>query len=147
MQFHGVLQDDVEDTGLSVFDSAPVEHGAEEDKESPAEDGKTKPGNTPGLSVHWPRNSSITTIAFKEARDSKFAAIKVDGTPLRIQDATIVWPGEVSITVRRAEGRCVLLPVGGPVHSAALILKHEFIPCLCDPFTHPFVIVMSASGF
>lgn len=38
MQFHGVLQDNVEDTGPSVFDSAPVEHGAEEDKELKRQD-------------------------------------------------------------------------------------------------------------
>lgn len=74
--------------------------------------------------VNWKKQRK-PYIAFKEARDSKFAAIKVDGMPLRIQDATIVWPGEVSITVRRAEGRCVLLPVGGPIHSTALILWGE----------------------
>lgn len=62
MQPHMMLQDSAEDTGPSVFNSAPVEHGTKEDAESPAEDGKTKPGNTPGMCVHWPRNCVVTTL-------------------------------------------------------------------------------------
>lgn len=132
MQFHTALQNNTEDARPSVFNSTPVEHGAKEDAESPAEDGKAKPGNTPGMCVHWPRNSVITTIAVIVARHSKFAAIEVDGKAFCIQDAAHPWPGVVSITVRAAEGRRVLLPVRGAQHPTAVVLKHEFIPCLCD---------------
>lgn len=126
------LQDSIEDTRPSVFNSTPVEYGAKEDAESPAEDGKAKPGNTPGMFVHWPRNSVITTIAVIVARHSKFAAVEVDGKPLCIQDAAHPRPGVVGVAVRAAEGRRVLLPVGGALHPTAMVLKHEFIPCLCD---------------
>lgn len=74
-QFHTVLQGSAEVTGPSVFNSAPEEHGTKEDEESPAEDGKTKPGNSPGLCVCWPRNSVITTIAVIVARDPELAAV------------------------------------------------------------------------
>lgn len=142
MQFHRVLQDKAEDVEPSVCNSTPVEHGSEEDAESPAEDGKTKPGNTPGLPVQWPRNSIVTTIAVIEARDSKLAAIKIDGFTSGVHDTAVVWPRIVSVIVCHPKSRCVLLPVQGPMHPAALVLEHEIIPCLCDPFSHLFVIVI-----
>lgn len=134
MQIHMALQDSTEDTGPSVFNPTPVEHGTKEDTESPAEDGKAKPGNTPGMCVHWPRNSIVTTIAVIVARHSKLAAIKVDRKPMCIQDTAIPWPGVVGVVVRDAEGRRVLLPVGGAQHPTAMVLNHEFIPCLCELF-------------
>lgn len=38
MQFHMVLHDSAEDTGPSVFNSAPVEHGTKEDAELKQQD-------------------------------------------------------------------------------------------------------------
>jgi len=44
---------------------------------------------------------------------------------LGIHDTAIVWPREVGIAVRGAEGGHVLLPVGGALHPAALVLPSE----------------------
>lgn len=38
MQFHTMLHDSAEDTGPSVFNSAPVEHGTKKDEELKRQD-------------------------------------------------------------------------------------------------------------
>lgn len=45
-----------------IFNSAPVEHGTQENPKSPAENGKSKPGNPPGVSVHWSRDQFIAAL-------------------------------------------------------------------------------------
>ena len=64
-------------------------------------------------------------IAVIEARDSKLAAIKIDGFTSGVHDTAVVWPRIVSVVVCHPKSRCVLLPVQGPMHPAALVLWGE----------------------
>lgn len=54
---------DCGDTAFLIFNPAPVEHGTQENPKSPAENGKSKPGNPPGMSVHWSRDQFIAALA------------------------------------------------------------------------------------
>lgn len=58
------------DTEYLIFNSAPVEHGTQENPKSPAENGKSKPGNSPGMSVHWSRDQFIAALTVIITRHS-----------------------------------------------------------------------------
>lgn len=95
----------------SVFNSAPVEHGTQENPKSPAEDGETKPGNSPGMPIHWSRNQLIAALVVVVARHPEFASVQVERHLELVHDTALPGPGEVGVVILRPEGRGVLLPV------------------------------------
>lgn len=99
------LQLTVEEEGYSLFSSLPARHFWP-------------------TYVNW-KKRRWSYVAVIIAGNSKLAAVEVDGRPLGIHDTAIARPREVGIVVRGAEGRHVLLPVGGASHPAALVLWGE----------------------
>lgn len=94
-----------------IFNSAPVEHGAQENPKGPAEDGKSKPGNSPSMPVHWSRDQFIAALTVVVTRHSELASIQVEGLFKLVHDTALPRPGVVSIVILHPEGRGVFLPV------------------------------------
>lgn len=94
-----------------LLNSAPVEHGAQENPEGPTENSKSKPGNSPGMPIHWSRDQFIAALTVVITRHSEFASVQVEGLLKLVHDTALPRPGVVSIVILHSEGRGVFLPV------------------------------------
>lgn len=94
-----------------VLNSAPVEHGTQENPKSPAEDGKPKPGNSPGMPVQWSRDQVIAALTVVVTEHPEFASVQVERLFKCVQDTALPGPRVVSIVILHPEGGGVFLPV------------------------------------
>lgn len=128
-------------TSSSIFNSAPVEHGTQENPKSPAENGKSKPGNTPSMAIHWSRDQFIAALIVVITRHAQLASLQVHWFFKVVHHTALPRPGVVCVVILCPEGRCVFLPVRWSVYTTAMVLQHEPVPGSGDTIVFPLIVI------